>query len=187
MFQCDPLRVWSCTYNNMLTAELFHVGSLGLVVHPATGIWRSIQNKWGKEKVDRQRATRITDGLEAVSKASSKELDAIITKFKGAYDSTAERQERYKKMAEHALQSLKEGDSREQIQDPNPMSEQLEQEEVVDIPLSDEEAEYHQEMQTAMRASLQESGQTTDADANAMEANFERDLAHAMQLSLVEQ
>ncbi|KAG9038416.1 hypothetical protein FRB95_001273 [Tulasnella sp. JGI-2019a] len=81
-------------------------GALGIVTHPARGLWKSMQNSWAKQEQSQTRATRETAGREAVSReeiANAKDFHSnqagILRAFEQSKPKLEERREQLKKEA----------------------------------------------------------------------------------------
>ncbi|KAK7035899.1 sterol 3-beta-glucosyltransferase UGT80A2 [Favolaschia claudopus] len=78
-------------------------GIVGMIAHPVQGLWKSVQSPMARKQEQQQRDVRISDGMAAVQKSTQAQRDEIIRKFKQLKEGTAERQKKYKEMAEAEL------------------------------------------------------------------------------------
>lgn len=141
-------------------------GILGVVALPFQGVWKSVQTTTGRRQEERQRETRIADGVHAFDLASPSQRENVLKKFEEAKYGTAGRLQAYKEAA------------RKVMFDDRPQS-----------GLSPSASNLKSVIsRTTSSSSSSDTPQTlvatpTDEDD---EAAFERDLALATQLSLAE-
>jgi len=163
-------------------------GSLGLVVHPAIGAWKSLQNAWAKTKAEEQRMTRILDGMDDVKAASPEEINGVVAKFKGAGATTVERQNAYKKLAEDAIKKYQdlEAATESTTSSPLPSTSTPNPPEYSQEP-TDGDDTFDRDMAEAMKVSVEESNRVVSTDDDVdLDATFEKDLELAKQLSLAD-
>lgn len=80
-------------------------GIVGVVAHPLQGAWSSAAKRFAKKPIQVQRATRLSDGFEAVRRASECEHTGVIEAFKRAKEPATEkeRKDNYKEAAKEVL------------------------------------------------------------------------------------
>jgi len=78
-------------------------GIIGVVTHPFHGAMRSLQTATGKQQEHQIRATRISDGQEAVKNSTAMQRAEIFRKFKEAQRDTQARQKKYKEIVEKVM------------------------------------------------------------------------------------
>ncbi|KAK0185950.1 UDP-Glycosyltransferase/glycogen phosphorylase [Armillaria mellea] len=152
-------------------------GIVGLVAHPINGAWKSIRSDSSKKQEERQRSTRISDGVEDVKQSTSEGRNFIIRRFREAKATTSERQ---KAMSEAARRVLY-GDVEEDAD--------LEFDPSMKTTGQGDSDWYEADAQDANRSSSEQLN-PTEADwsqADQAEASFLRDMEIAKQLSLAEQ
>ncbi|KAG8861244.1 hypothetical protein FRB96_003194 [Tulasnella sp. 330] len=83
-------------------------GALGIVTHPAKGLWKSMQNAWAKQEQSQTRSTRETAGREAVTReeiVNAKDFQSsrsrIIQAFEQSKPKVKERRALLKKEVEN--------------------------------------------------------------------------------------
>ncbi|TDL28120.1 glycosyltransferase family 1 protein [Rickenella mellea] len=82
-------------------------GIVGLVANPLQGVWKSMQKGWAQKHEPKQRATRISDGVEDVKSSSREARNAVMRKFKDMEATSAERKSQYATAAVEALSAGK--------------------------------------------------------------------------------
>ncbi|KAG6852494.1 hypothetical protein C0991_011514 [Blastosporella zonata] len=167
-------------------------GIIGAVVHPFYGAWKSLQTSTGKGQVHQVRETRVSDGREAVRNSTASQRAEIYSKFKEAQRSTDQRQKKYKEIVEKAMRESEEISGR--VQDQSGSGNTSASSSEVRLP-----EETGKKPSTTRRlppplpkrpsatqsiAPSVSSGSSTSVDDDA---EFERDLELAKQLSLAEQ
>lgn len=78
-------------------------GIVGVLVHPFQGAWKGMQSPIGRRQEQQERITRISDGIEAVRNSTESQRSGIIRKFNSAKPGTKERQRKYKDLAEKVM------------------------------------------------------------------------------------
>ncbi|KAK0458621.1 glycosyltransferase family 1 protein [Desarmillaria tabescens] len=66
-------------------------GGLGLVTHPINGALKGIRSDFSKEPEERQRTTRMEDGVKEVRQSTSVERNLILRRFREAKATASER------------------------------------------------------------------------------------------------
>ncbi|KAG6831242.1 hypothetical protein H0H87_005808 [Tephrocybe sp. NHM501043] len=83
-------------------------GIIGVVVHPFYGAWKSLQTTTGKGQVHQIRDTRLDDGREAVNHSTAAERADVCRKFKDAQRNTGQRQRKYKDIIQKTMKENEE-------------------------------------------------------------------------------
>lgn len=78
-------------------------GTLGLVVHPARGAWKSMEKRWAREQAQFQRQTRLSDGAREVHQTGKANHQEIVKKFQDLNSTIKQRQIKYKDLAEREI------------------------------------------------------------------------------------
>lgn len=147
-------------------------GALGLVALPLHGIFQQFRNAVSNKGDTLQTETRRIEGREAVQASSKVEREAVIAKFKSLQATTRERQKKLSKLAEAAL--LEDQDVETSTEDNTEAHEAH--------GASDTDAESPESVMQSSKSTPQGNTHADDSDAQ-----FERDLEIAKQLSLAEQ
>ncbi|KAJ7144963.1 UDP-Glycosyltransferase/glycogen phosphorylase [Mycena crocata] len=142
-------------------------GIVGMIAHPARGLWKSAQSPMAQKQEGQQRQVRISDGVEAVRKSTQTQRSEIVRKFKQMKEGTAERQKKYREMAEAEM-----------------YEEQMASGEGDEVPSSPQSnpASSSQQQPTASSPPTRQQTQEEEEDAT-----FIRELEMAKELSLAEQ
>ncbi|KAK0227822.1 UDP-Glycosyltransferase/glycogen phosphorylase [Armillaria fumosa] len=152
-------------------------GIVGLVAHPMNGAWKSIRSDSSKKQEERQRSTRISDGVEEVKRSTSEERNFILRRFREAKATTSGRQ---KAMSE-AARSVLYGDVEEDAA--------LEFDPSMETTGHGNSNSCEADTQDAKQSSSEQSNppETGWSQADRDEAGFLRDMEIAKKLSLAEQ
>lgn len=152
-------------------------GIVGVVAHPFTGAWKSVQSALGQEQQQQQLQTRLSDGRDDYHSASPAQRGDVLRKFQEMKGHTKERQKRYAEMAEKAMdQEVKDAEvekgSRKEHAQSKPDS----------VGMSSK-GSFEQSTRSPPPLPTRPSTDQVESE----DARFERDLEMAKQLSLAEQ
>lgn len=155
-------------------------GIVGVLVHPFQGAWKGMQSPIGRRQEQQERITRISDGIEAVRNSTESQRSGIIKKFNSAKPGTKERQRKYKDLAEKVMLEGAETDRKDSDRSKDggasPSSSKS-------SPTSPSKSPPPPLPPPFPRSGSQKSGRGEPDE----DAEFERDLELAKQLSLAEQ
>ncbi|KAF8061758.1 UDP-Glycosyltransferase/glycogen phosphorylase [Lyophyllum atratum] len=149
-------------------------GIVGVVAHPFQGAWRSLQTTTGQRQEHQFRATRISDGREAVKNSSAAQRAEIFRKFKDAQRGKAQREKKYQEIVEKVMQEDAEERGKANVAS----------EEYSDAKNGSSTSESRTDSARSVATS---STAATPASETEDDAAFGRDLEFAKQLSLAEQ
>ncbi|KAG6918563.1 hypothetical protein DXG01_013362 [Tephrocybe rancida] len=167
-------------------------GIIGAVVHPFYGAWKSMQTSTGRGQVHQVRSTRLCDSREAVKNSTSSERADIIRKFKDAQRSTDQRQKKYKDIFEKAMKENSEASENiqgETSRAPSTSSSvgKTPEDKPTPTPTRRLPPPLPKRSSATSSIALSVSSASSAAADDHDDAEFERDLELAKQLSLAEQ
>ena len=168
--------------NNLPSGLIFlDSGSLGIVTQPARGLWKSMQQSWASHQNSQVRQTRVFQGAESVKACSdiASTKTEILERFERAKKTVNERREALKAEARAFVESGG-GLSLESENDPSTSRSQAQGFPVVQPPPV-------AGIGPTSDVAVAEQSPAAAAVGDAEEAAFQRDLAHAVQLSMTEQ
>ncbi|KAF7298465.1 Glycosyltransferase family 1 protein [Mycena kentingensis (nom. inval.)] len=126
-------------------------GIAGAIAHPLHGLWKSVQPTGVQKQEHKLREVRVADGVEAVRHSTQAQRDDVVRAFERLKAETAERQERYRKMAEAAMVEEAEREQRQQ------QEREAEGKQAHDVQDEDDDPEFVRDMELAKKLSLETS------------------------------